>query len=214
LGFKAVTPADDPPSFARWTVAVSLARETLRPRGNPLAGWALDWSLAYAHRRYGGDSLPADLEQQVLNDTRTAISLQLVRLVYSRLVMQVDGKYVGYRTSESLPPVSELYLIGGPGSLRGYRNEQFAAIHAARVTLEPRLRFDRAYLFSFYDGVYLNDHVRTTDRSIATRERYRFGYGLGLAVMEPGRRLKLSLGWNPDLRFDQPRLSVEFSADI
>ncbi len=214
LAFKSVTPADGQLSFRRYTARVSMLHGELLPRSNPIRGWSLAWSVAYAHRRYSGDSLFGDLDQQVLNDTRATVSLQAAQSIYRRVVMQLKTGYQGYRTTESLPPVSELYLVGGPGSLRGYRNEQFAAIHMATVSAEPRLRFDQGYLFFFYDGAYLNNRVHGNDNSIDTNEQYRYGYGLGLAVMEPGRVLRLSLGWNPDLPFDQPRLSVEFTADI
>ncbi len=214
LAFKSVTPADGQPSFRRYTARVSMSHGELLPRSNPIRGWSLFWSVAYAHRRYSGDSLAGDLRRQVLNDTRATVSLQAAQSIYRRVVMQLKGGYQGYRTTESLPPVSELYLVGGPGSLRGYRNEQFAAIHTATGSVEPRLRFDQGYLFFFYDGAYLNNRVHGDDNSIDTNEQYRYGYGLGLAVMEPGRVLRLSLGWNPELPFDQPRLSVEFTADI
>ena len=214
LAFKSVTPADGQPSFRRYTARVSMSHGELLPRSNPIRGWSLFWSVAYAHRRYSGDSLAGDLRRQVLNDTRATVSLQAAQSIYRRVVMQLKGGYQGYRTTESLPPVSELYLIGGPGSLRGYRNEQFAAIHTATGSVEPRLRFDQGYFFFFYDGAYLNNRAHGDDNSIDTNEQYRYGYGLGLAVMEPGRVLRLSLGWNPELPFDQPRLSVEFTADI
>lgn len=214
LAFKSVTPAEGQPSFRRYTATVTMSHGELLPRRNPIRGWSLAWSVAYAHRRYSGDSLTGDLRQQVLNDTRATVSLQAVQSVYRRVVMQLKTGYQGYRTTESLPPVSELYLVGGPGSLRGYRNEQFAAIHAATGSVEPRLRFDQGYLFIFYDGAYLNNRVHGNDNSTDTNEQYRYGYGFGLAVMEPGRVLRLSLGWNPELPFDQPRLLVEFTADI
>lgn len=214
LAFKSVTPADGQPSFRRYTATVSMLHGELLPRNNPIRGWSLFWSVAYAHRRYSGDSLAGDLDQQVLNDTRATVSLQAAQSIYRRVVMQLKGGYQGYRTAESLPPVSELYLVGGPGSLRGYRNEQFAAIHTATGSVEPRLRFEQGYFFFFYDGAYLNNRAHGDDNSIDTNEQYRYGYGLGLAVMEPGRVLRLSLGWNPELPFDQPRLSVEFTADI
>ncbi len=214
LAFKSVTPADGQPSFRRYNATVSMLHGELLPRNNPIRGWSLFWAVVYAHRRYSGDSLAGDLDQQVLNDTRATVSLQAAQSIYRRVVMQLKGGYQGYRTTESLPPVSELYLVGGPGSLRGYRNEQFAAIHTATGSVEPRLRFEQGYFFFFYDGAYLNNRAHGDDNSIDTNEQYRYGYGLGLAVMEPGRVLRFSLGWNPELPFDQPRLSVEFTADI
>lgn len=214
LSYKAVTPEDDRPSFVRYAARISSAQQSLHPRYNPTGGWALSWSLTYAHRRYRQDSVTIDSEQRVLNDTRAAVAMQIAPSLWGRLVAKLEISYLGYLTDEPLPPVSELYLIGGPGSLRGYRNENFTALHAVIATLEPRLRFETGYLYLFHDGAYLNNRVRRSDSSIVTEERYRYGYGIGLAVMEPGRRLRLSLGWNPEFAFDQPRLSIEFSADL
>jgi outer membrane protein assembly factor BamA len=214
LSYKSVTPDDDRPSFTRYAARLSSAQRSLYPRQNPTGGWALSWSLTYAHRRYRQDSLIIEPEQRVLNDTRAAVAVQTVYSLWGRVVTKLGINYLGYLTDEPLPPISELYLIGGPGSLRGYRNENFSALHAVIATLEPRFRFDSGYLYLFHDGAYLNNRVRRSDSSIVTEERYRYGYGVGLAVMEPGRRLRLSLGWNPEFAFDQPRLSIEFSADI
>ena len=214
LSYKAVTPEGDRPSFVRYAARISSTQQSLHPRYNPTEGWALSWSLTYAHRRYRQDGVTIDPEQQVLNDTRAAVAMQIVPSLWGRLVAKLEINYLGYRTDEPLPPVSELYLIGGPGSLRGYRNENFPALHAVIATVEPRIRFDNSYLYLFHDGAYLNNRVRRSDSSIVTKERYRYGYGIGLAVVEPGRRLRLSLGWNPESAFDQPRLSIEFSTDI
>lgn len=214
LSFKAVTSEDDRPAFVQYAARLSSAQQSLHPRYNPTGGWALSWSLTYAHRRYRQDSVTIDPEQQVFNDTRATVAMQIAPSLWGRLVANLGLGYQGYFTDESLPPVSELYLIGGPGSLRGYRNENFLALHAVIATLEPRLRFETGYLYLFHDGAYLNNRVRRSDSSIVTDERYRYGYGIGLAVMEPGRRLRLSLGWNPEFAFDQPRLSIEFSADL
>lgn len=214
LSYKVVTPEDDRPSFTRYAARLSSAQQSLNPRYNPTGGWALSWSLTYAHRRYRQDSVTIDPERRVLNDTRAAAAMQIVPSLWGRLVTKLGINYLGYLTDEPLPPVSELYLIGGPGSLRGYRNESFPVLHAVMATLEPRFRFAGGYLYLFHDGAYLNNRVRRSDNSIETVERYRYGYGMGLAVIEPGRRLRLSLGWNPEFAFDQPRLSIEFSADI
>ena len=214
LSFKSVTPDDGHPSFTRYAAELSSVQRSLNPRQNPTGGWALSWSLTYAHRRYRQDSVTNEIEHRVLNDTRAAVAMQTVHSLWGRMVTKLGINYLGYLTDESLPPVSELYLIGGPRSLRGYRNENFPALHAVTATLEPRFRFEGGYLYLFHDGAYLNNRVRKSDSSIVTEERYRYGYGVGMAVVEPGRRLRLSLGWNPESAFDQPRLSIEFSADL
>ena len=122
--------------------------------------------------------------------------------------------YVGLETNESLPPPAELYYIGGPGTIRGYRNEQFAAIRSAYATLEPRLRFDSGYLFVFYEGAYINNRVAAGDGGTRADEFYRSSYGVGGAVIDGSRSVRISLGWNPEASFDQPRLSLEFSSEI
>lgn len=214
LSYKAVTPDDDRPSFVRYAARLSSEQQSLNPRHNPTGGWALSWSLTYAHRRYREDSVTNNPEQRVLNDTRAAVAMQIVSSLRGRLVTKLGISYWGYFTDESLPPISELYLIGGPLSLRGYRNENFPVLHAVVATFEPRFRFEGGYLYLFHDGAYLNNRVRRSDNSVETVEQYSYGYGFGLAVLEPGRRFRLSLGWNPEFAIDQPRLSIEFSADI
>ena len=49
---------------------------------------------------------------------------------------------------------------------------------------------------------------------IRTDETYRYGYGLGATIIDGPRSVKLSLAWNPDISFDQPRLSMELLAEI
>ena len=214
LSYKSVTPENNYPSFTQYAAKLSSEQQYLNPQQNPNEGWVLSWSLTYAHRRYQQDSLTDEVEHYVLNDTRATVTMQTVQTVWGRLVAKLGINYLGYLTDEPLPPISELYLIGGPRSLRGYRNENFPALHAVISTIEPRYRFDSGYLYLFHDYAYLNNRVSKSDSSIVTEERYRYGYGIGLAVMEPGRSLRLSLGWNPESTFDQPRLSIEFSADI
>ena len=121
--------------------------------------------------------------------------------------------YRGLETGETEPPLSELYLIGGPGTLRGFRNDRFVAQRTAFASVEPRLRFRTAYLFLFYDGAYLNRRT-VADSGTVTNEDYRYGYGLGLAVADANRSVKLSLGWNEETGFDQPRLSIELQSDL
>ena len=82
---------------------------------------------------------------------------------------------------------------------------------------DPTAAENAVLVADHYDGAYLNNRVLRSDDSIEpveTVEQYRHGYGLGLAIVEPGRHLRLSLSWNPESAFDQPRLSIEFSADI
>lgn len=217
LGWKNVQPSVPLPAYSRFTAQFSIEREALDSKVNPANGLGLSWSVSYSYRRYAEDSLAGAPEQRSFNETRTSVALKWYKRAAGMLVGHLGLNYVGLETNESLPPISELIFLGGPGTIRGFRNEQFTALRAAFGTIEPRLRFSNGYIFSFYDAAYLNNRVSSSsdpDGSVITQELYRYGYGVGLALHNARRSVKLSLGWNPELPFDQPRLSVEFSSDI
>ncbi|MFQ5453893.1 MAG: hypothetical protein ACE5D6_06870, partial [Candidatus Zixiibacteriota bacterium] len=70
------------------------------------------------------------------------------------------------------------------------------------------------YIFLFYDIAYINDRIPLNNNKVSTDEFYKFGYGVGLAVVDKSQSIKISLGWNRDTSYDQPRLSVQFSSEI
>lgn len=200
-------------SYSSYQAAASLSTTDLDQPRNPASGYALDWSVAYHHRRYDSDSVTSAADVEVLNDTRLTASLDVYQPILADVIGHLMLAYDGLETSEPLPPLSELAFVGGPGSLRGYRTEQFAAIRAARLTVEPRWRFEQGALFAFYDGAYLSNRIER-DTDIATEETWRYGYGLGLLLATDARQVSLSLGWHPGIPVDQPRLAVELSLDI
>jgi outer membrane protein assembly factor BamA len=217
LGWKNVKPIGNLSAYSRFSTQFSIEREALDDRVNPANGLSLSWSIAYAYRRYADDSLAVSPQQTSFNETRTAMTVKWYKKVAGQLIEHLGFNYVGLETDESLPPISELTFIGGPGTIRGFRNEQFVALRAAFGTIEPRWRFSSGFLFVFYDAAYLNNRIADSSGSesnVSTQEMYRYGYGVGLALHNALRAVKLSLGWDPELPFDQPRLSVEFSSDI
>jgi len=215
LGWRTVEPEGELPSYQSFSASFLIGRSSIDRPINPRSGWSIDWTIAFAYRRYSGDSLAAIPEQTAFNETRNELSIALNQPLAGRVIAHIGLAYVGLETNESLPPVSELYYIGGPPVLRGFRHEQFTALRSAYGTLEPRLRFDGGYLFGFYDGAYLNNRIPAeSGDGVVTDEIYRYGYGFGLFIEGARRSVKLSLGWNPDISYDEPRLSVEFSSDI
>jgi len=214
LGWKKVVPEGDLPAYNSYRVTFAIEREALDYPFNPKRGLKLGWSVDFSYRRYESPKSETTLERRSYNETGTSVNLYGYHEIAGNLVGHLSLNYTGLETSESLPPLSELTFLGGPGTLRGYRNEQFPALRTAYGTIEPRLRFKTGYLFIFYDGAYLNNRVSADDESTKSDEYFRYGYGLGLSLNNPERAVKISLGWNPDLSFDQPRLSIEFSSDI
>lgn len=214
LGWRSVEPSGAQPSYNAFTSDVTIENSSIDDAINPSSGTSLVWTIAFAYRRYANDSLASHPERAAFNETRTAVKAQWFQRLKANLIGHIRLEFLGLQTAESLPPMSELFLIGGLPAIRGFRNEQFAALRTAYGTLEPRFRYHSGYLFLFYDGAYINNRAANPAGDVVTSEFYRYGYGLGVAIVERGRSVKVSLGWNPDLPFDQPRLSLEFSSEI
>lgn len=213
LGFKRVEPADLQTGHSRYTVGLKLARSTTVDDSSPASGYRLLTELAYAHRRYSDDSLAVVPDPMVYNETRVAVTADRYTSFGNRFVVKASLGYRGVETAEPVVPLSETILIGGPGSLRGYKNDRFAARRVGLVTVEPRIRFARGYLFIFYDGAWLGLDRLENDVYQVMGE-YRHGYGLGFALRGGSNRIALSFGWQPELAVDQPRLNIELSADL
>ncbi len=214
LAFKSVEPNGPAASFSSYSIGFSAGWDQVDTRFNPSAGFRVATAVDYRYRRYADDSTAVRPPDQALTETRTELRAALFQPLIRPLVGHLGLHYEGLETSEDLPPLSELVLVGGPGSLRGYRNEQFAVIRAAILTVEPRVRFNSGFLFAFYDAAYLNNRLADGAGGVRTEEDYRFGYGLGLGLFSEGRGVQVALGWNPDINFDQPRLSIELITDI
>ncbi|UCG60632.1 MAG: BamA/TamA family outer membrane protein [Candidatus Zixiibacteriota bacterium] len=214
LGWRSVEPSNQVPSYTTIHTAFSIERTVLDNLVNPSSGLTLSWTISFSYRRYASESLNAGLQRNSFNETRSTVRVNWYQRLRGVLVGHLRLNYVGLETGEALPPISELYYVGGPGSLRGYRNEQFTAVRTVFGTAEPRLRFESGYLFVFADAAYLNNRISDANDRVRTDEFYRYSYGIGAAIMDQARTVKISIGWNPDSAFDQPRLSLEFTADI
>lgn len=214
LGWRSVEPSTNDPSYNAFASNFTIESSTVDNTFNPSSGTSLAWTISFSYRRYSDDSLAARPVRTGFNETRTMVKAQWYQRLKASLIGHVRLEFLGLQTAEELPPVSELFLIGGPPAIRGFRNEQFAAIRTAYGTLEPHVRFDSGYLFVFYDGAYINNRIRSVAGEVVTEEFFRNSYGLGAAIVDRGRTVKLAVGWNPELPFDQPRLSLEFSSEI
>ncbi len=214
FGWRSVEPSGDNPPYSSLSTGLTIERSGLNSRFNPSSGLELAWTISFGYRRYADDSLAATPERNSFNETRTEVQAGWYRSLVGNLVGHIGLNYHALQTSESLPPLSELFYIGGPGTVRGFRNEQFTALRTAFGTVEPRLRFESGYLFAFYDAAYINNRVRNADLSVSADETYKYGYGIGAAIVDRSRSVKISIGWNPDTPFDMPQLSLEFSSEI
>lgn len=78
--------------------------------------------------------------------------------------------------------ISDMFLLGGTNSLRGYRENQFLASRIAWTNLEYRfLLTRRTFAFSFFDVGYFLQR-ENAERNISKSSGTKIGYGIGLHV--------------------------------
>ena len=212
-GWRRVEPSNDKSGYSAFSIGLAVNRNRIVQPRNPVGGYLLESDLSYINRRYSKDTLALSPDRRSYNETRAMLHLESFVALPGPVVGKTSLTYQGYESAQELPPLAELFLIGGPGSLRGYRTEQFAAWQAVIVTLEPRYRFDNGFLFVFYDAAYVNRPIVSGDGT-RTEELYRSSVGVGLGLVWPSQAITLSLGWGKDSPVDQPRLAVEFLSDL
>ena len=131
MGWKSVRPEIANTGYNRFNGQFSISRKTFINNFNPTNGLALKWGIDFSFRRYVSPNLPSTLSSRTFNETRSKLNAAIFQPFPGPVLVYLALNYEGFETREALPPLSELILIGGPGSLRGYRNEQFAAIRSA-----------------------------------------------------------------------------------
>lgn len=212
--WKTSKPESTGSGYNRYSGKFSIARKTYTSDFNPESGLSLRWGIEFAFRRYVSGNLLMANQSQSLNETKNNLAVDLYQPVFGSLQLHSKVNYIGLETSEDLPPFSELILIGGPKTIRGYRDEQFSAVRTAFGTIEPRFRFSQGFISLFYDAAYLNNRVINNNNSIVTEEQFKWSYGLGFGLGNGRRNMALSLGINPEQGIGEPRLSIELSSDL
>jgi outer membrane protein assembly factor BamA len=178
----------------------------------PTKGYRLSSSVAGLWRQYQAIADSTN-QNRSYTDARVQSSFELYQPVIASVGFASTIRYYGLETSESLPPVSELFLIGGPGTLRGWNQDQFAAVRAAMFSFEPRLHFSSGYLHLFYDGGWLQNR-RMIDEKIESYDDYHDGFGFGLFLLNGQKGLSLSAGWNRTTKFNDPLIGLSLSTDL
>ncbi len=112
-----------------------------------------------------------------LNLQRLEIDFEFFKELFSNQVAalkvharQLKGSYI---------EISDLYLLGGANSLRGYREKQFSGTRILWSNIEYRLLLsNKTYTFLFFDTGYIS---RNNFNNNASGE-YKVGYGFGINV--------------------------------
>lgn len=213
LEWKDVEPEPaDLPSYNIYGVGVRLQSGEIRAETGYDFQSSLDWRITYLSRRYNTGGESDSLQKSTYEDTRIDLTAEILKRMsgtlygYGRLIVR------DVESGEKPLPLSELVLFGGPGTIRGYRNDRFSARRLFISALEPRLFWDRySYLFPFFDAVYY-EYYRIDNSSVPGKfDDFLYGYGIGVNFGSATRKLILSLSWGKDAVVDEPRLNVTVS---
>ncbi len=216
LGWKNVEPADTAAfSYEVWRASLGINWGRIVAERSIGFQSELDWTISYSRRIYRankGNDIPS---RKIYNDTRSEIRLGTQMKIFTGFSGHVLLDFKDIESSENFLPLSELYLIGGLGSLRGYRPDQFAADRLVSLAHEWRFFFsERDYFYPFVDGVYFERKEADLTGEKHRRSWNKWGYGLGVSLSSNAGRLELSLAWGEEAAIDQPRLAVLLSGQF
>ncbi len=211
LAWKNVEPADDAlRSYASYEAGVGVRIGGIDATRSTRTAYLVDWRISYLGRSYRSGE-ETEVTRSTFNDTKNEIRLEYAQRLVNGLTGFVGGTFQDVKSSEAPLPTSELFLFGGPGSLRGFRSDQFAARRVLLGTCEWRMFVSEIdYVYPFVDGAYF-EWDRDDDDVIVKESDHRWGYGAGIRLASASRALRVEFAWNEDAGFDQPRLLITLS---
>jgi outer membrane protein assembly factor BamA len=210
LGWKNVEPADTTArSFQVYEVGVGIRAGSVEAYKGAPVEFSLDWQISYSGRRYRQKENAAQITRAVYNDTRNELKARLGIPISALISGYTSIEVKDTQSSEKPLPFSEMYFIGGAGSLRGYRNDQFSGHRV--VISKSELRFFVSYmdyLYPFVDGAYFEHYDLGIDGEISKLEDFKWGYGFGLRLSSDQRQLGMEFSWGEGANLDEPRLHI------
>ncbi|MCI0595432.1 MAG: hypothetical protein L0Z48_02695 [candidate division Zixibacteria bacterium] len=106
---------------------------------------------------------------------------------------------------------SDLFYLGGYGSVRGYPDESFFATRYFLGRMEPRFHLGgKDYLFGFFDFAQLSIGQNSSGLSVSDR----FKPGVGLGISAGGDRLILVFGWGEKAKAKDGIVYLRLSGEL
>jgi len=164
-----------------YTTGVNLRIDTRDDPYSPTEGIILSNTYKYISKKINGP------EEYITETTPKKVSFQRLEVdfnyYYELFNRQVIATGVhGRELKGNDVELSDLYLLGGTNTLRGYREKQFAGNRILWTNLEYRyLLSNRSFVFVFFDTGY---YLRNEDlfRKISEVSDFKYGYGLGFNI--------------------------------
>ncbi|MEK7774465.1 MAG: hypothetical protein AAB305_01095 [Candidatus Zixiibacteriota bacterium] len=210
LGWKSVE-NETGRSFTAWSAGVRASLHGNTSDRNRKGSWSVKTEFTSIYRRFRADSSYAQINSAF--DVRAGVDIEASKSLFRSFGLMVSAGYHGLKTKDSIPSASELVYVGGPLLLRGYRTDQFAAIHAINGTIEPGVGFASGRTGLFVDAAWLSS--RTLFNGVAvTDEQIRTGFGWFVRLVGESSSLNIGLAWNPYVHFDEPRLTLDLMSRL
>lgn len=106
---------------------------------------------------------------------------------------------------------SDLFYLGGPGSLRGYPEASLSATRFLVARMEPRFNLTaKDFLFAFLDFGYLP--IGSNVPGLAASNRFKPGTGLGLSAGDG--RARITIGWGEKARLKDGIVYLRLSGEL
>ncbi len=159
------------------TTGVNLKIDTRDDFYSPTSGLVLNNSYKYTTKKIIGP------DEYITQNTKTESGFQRLELDFNYFFQLFNGQIaaLGVHARElrgSDFELSDLYLLGGSSSLRGYREKQFQGNRILWSNLEYRyLLTRRSFAFLFFDSGY---YLRNENANIPEISGFKIGYGLGM----------------------------------
>jgi outer membrane protein assembly factor BamA len=209
LGWKNVEPADSAAlAYSNYRVGFGLTIGQSDIAGTAAFNITTDWQIEYSTRQYRAKD-GRITGRSVFNDIKSHLEAKSIYRPFMGVAEFLEIDFRDIESTEKPLPVSELQLFGGPGTLRGYRNDQFAARRVILMRHETRLYFSyRNYLFPFYDAAYFERYAFDESLAVYKIDDFMYGFGMGLMIGSQNRFLRLEFAWGERAAFNQPRLNL------
>ncbi len=175
-------------------------------RPNPSGGYKIGFAVSYLRRSSRPDtSATTVIDNESVFEIGADNYVPLGKAVVFRLNLAAHVRV----TSRDLIDYSEQFKLGGFGSLRGYRQDQFAGRRIALGQSELRLRPSRQFaLYLFSDVGYVYSKRLVAPNIVGSEEITRVGSGFGLFVGNPTVQMTMELGWGYRDRIDEGKLHI------
>ena len=216
LGWEQVVPGPagegQIPGSRKYTAGASLKLDLADRRDNPREGVQYESQVTLAHK--------SNYQTALFSPERASISSMALHLDLDHFlpVLKSQILFAGFHlrelfTDEQPVPVSDLFELGGAGSVRGYREGEFLGTSVAWANLEYRLLLEsdsRLYLFVDYGQFGRMAHAGGT-QSLRQISGNRLGYGLGLRVDSKAGLLGVDYGLGQDDSITQGKIHLRLT---